>query len=194
MKRYIIVVLALFFIMMLGIVLIAGRSSNESDERDESTQITEQKQLYDYASSSAARVVFTTQGKVVGEDQHRSVRITVTRDYRRIEVLDGYTGRVEKSQRFTNNEAAFYTFLRSLNHEGFMNTRESRIASEQGVCSGGYRYVYELFDGNDEVHRSWSTSCGTREGSFAGTPQNIRRLFQDQITGYTQFVSGIKLL
>jgi len=191
MKRYVIAVLALFFIMIFGIMLIGGGSSDDDKEEPESS--VNQKAIYEYADSPVAKVVYTTQGRVVGDDQYSSIRITVSRDSRKAEVLDGYTNNVQKSQTFPNNQAAFDTFLRSLNNSGYMTTRESTSDDERGVCSAGYRYIYELRDGNDEVLRTWSTSCGTKEGPFAGNASAVRQLFQAQITDYNKFVSGVTL-
>jgi hypothetical protein len=193
MKRYIIAVLVLFFILAAGIVLIAGRSSRDETPETTNTQQEAPKQLYDYATSPTARVVFTTQGRIVGDDQFQSIRITVSRSERKIEVLNGYTGRVESSKTFVNNEAAFDTFLRSLNLAGYTSTRQTKLADERGVCPRGYRYVYELQDANAPTQRTWSVSCTAKEGSFGGSAATVRRLFQDQITDYKQLVRDVRL-
>ncbi len=191
MKRYIIAVLVLFAILALGIVIISGGSS-EDKPKETQTQQT-QKQLYDYATSPTAQVVFTTQGKIVGDDQFQAIRITVSRDSRKLEVLNGYTGRVESSKTFPNNEAAFDAFLRSLNLAGFTATRQTKLADERGVCPRGMRYIYELQDAGTPPQRTWSVSCTSKEGSFGGNAPTVRQLFQGQITDYNKLVSGVRL-
>lgn len=193
MKRYIIAVLVLFLILAGGIVLIAGRSSSDKPKEQEQTQQQPQRQLYDYASSPTAQVVFTTQGRIVGDDQFNTIRITVSRDARKVEILNGYTGRVESSKTLPNNEAAFDAFLRSLNLAGFTSTRETKLADERGVCPRGLRYIYELQDAGTPPQRTWSVSCTAKEGSFGGNAATVRQLFQGQITDYNKFVSKVRL-
>jgi hypothetical protein len=193
MKRYIIAVLALFFILATGIVLIAGRSSNGDKPDKPQSQQDAPKQLYDYATSPTAKVVFTTQGKIVGDDQFKSIRITVSRSERKLQILNGYTGRVESSKTFVNNEAAFDAFLRSLALAGFSATRETARIDERGVCPNGVRYIYEFQDIDTSPQRTWSVSCNAKEGNFAGSAPTVRRLFQNQITDYTQLTRGVRL-
>ncbi|TXG78126.1 hypothetical protein E6P97_00300 [Patescibacteria group bacterium] len=189
MKRYVFAILVLFLIIMFGIILLAGEDS--SDKPDESRQQTTQKQLTDYATSSTARAVFTTHGRIVGDDQFRSIRITVTRDQRKVEILDGYTGRVQSSKTFVNNEAAFSEFLWALKNAGFSATREVKISDDRGVCPQGFRYIYEAKDGGDSIGRSWSTSCTNKDGTFNGNATSVRNLFRGQITDYNDIVAGV---
>lgn len=192
MKRYVFAVLVLFFLMAFGIVLIS-RGGSDGAKKAEQKAAVQEKQLYDYASSSSAKVVFTTQGAIVGDDEFRSIRITVTRDQRKIEILDGYTNEVKSSRAFSNNQAAFDTFLRALRNAGYMNTRDSKVTDERGVCPQGLRYIYELWDNDQQLHRSWSTSCTNKDGTFNGSALVVRRLFEDQITDYDDIVSGVQL-
>lgn len=191
MKRYLIGVFIVFLAIAGTILLLAGRS-NRGDKQPERVA-TQQKQLYDYASSSDAKAVYTLQGHIVGDDEYRSIRITVARDYRRIDVLAGYTDRVIKSKTFENDQAAFDVFLRALDHANYTKTRKTDITDERGVCPIGYRYIYAMKDGDTEVQRTWSTSCGGKFGTSATNADTVRRLFQRQITDYRHIVSGVNL-
>lgn len=190
MKRYLIGVLVVFLVIAGVILLLAGGSNKKSGP---ATPTTVQKQLYDYAGSADATVVFTQQGFIVGDDQYRAIRITVARDYRRIDVLESYTNRVIKTKTFENDQAAFDVFLRALDHADYTKTRKSDITDERGVCPIGYRYVYEVKDGDNEVQHTWSTSCSSRLATSASKSDTVRRLFRNQITDYDRFVSGIRL-
>ncbi len=183
-------IFVIFVIMALGIVLLSGGS----DEKPVSNPTeTPQKQLHDYAGSANARVVYTTQGRVVGDDQYRSIRITVTREMRRAEVLDSYTNRVEKSKTLPNNQTAFDVFLRSLEHAGYTTSRKTDITDERGVCPAGRRFIYETLEKKDKVQHTWSTSCGKNLGTFDGNSGAVMQLFQTQITDYNKFISGVSL-
>lgn len=192
MKRYVIAVLVLFFIMAMGIVVLAKLGSNSSDKPEQKAAVQE-RQLNDYAGSTSAKVVMTTQGAIVGNDVFRSIRITVTRDQRTIEILDGYTNEVQSSKTFANNQAAFEAFLWALRNAGYMNTRTVKVTDDRGVCPQGLRYSYELWDNDEQLHRSWSTSCTTKDGTFGGASATVQRLFQNQITDYSDIISGVRL-
>lgn len=191
MKRYIFVVLTLLILMVLGLTVLSGNKSGDKKKQD--TPAVVQKQLHDYASSPDYKVVYTTQGRIVGDDQFRAIRITVARDYRRVEILDSYTKQVQKSQDFSNTEAAYDTFLRALENAGFSKTQKTTAVDERGVCPNGRRMIYELTNGTDQVQRTWSATCGAKLGNFAGSAVVVQQLFNAQITGYNDFVRGIVL-
>lgn len=186
MRRPIFLILGILLLVIL-VVFIFRRGSDEPIPVGEA-----QKVLHDYANSEAT-VSLTTQGRLVGDDKYRSVRVTVGRDFRRVEVLAGYNGIVEKSQDFSNNQTAYDAFLRALEQRGFTKERKAATPDERGACATGNRYVYELKENGDQLQRAWSTSCDAGQGTFAGN-QVIRQLFQAQITDYGKFISGVSLL
>jgi hypothetical protein len=190
MRRPIFPILAIILIVFLGWLLFFRGGGTKTP----APVSKKAKVLYDYADSDTAEVIHTTQGKLVGNDAYRSIRITVARDFRRIEVLDGYDMVVEKSRDFSNNQIAFDAFLRALERSGYSKDRSNAPADERGFCPTGNRYIYELKDGDEELERTWSTSCTTAQGNFGGQASLIRQLFQAQITGYGQFVAGIQIL
>lgn len=194
MKRYIVAILVILIIMLGGILLLSSNKSDSTDKKAaDKPAATTQKQLHDYADSVDSRVVFTTQGRIVGDDQFRSIRITVGRDYRRIEVLDSYTQQVQRSQDFANNQTAYDTFLRSLESAGFRSTLKTTLNDERGQCPNGQRYIYEVLDGATQVQRTWSSNCGAKVATFGGNAATVQRLFQGQITGYNDFIRGVQL-
>lgn len=146
--------------------------------------------LHDYASTSA-EVRLTIDGQVNGDDLHRAIRITVGRNQRKLEVIQGYQGNVIDSKTQDNNEPAYDVFLRSINNAGFTKERKTKITDERGVCPAGNRYVYELLNTENNNMRRWSTSCGT--GTFGGQSPLVRTLFQSQITDYETITSTIEL-
>lgn len=188
MKRYVVAILVLFLIIMIGII---GLSRGDSSDDTQQTQTIPDKQLPDYATSSSAEVVYTVRDQIVGDDEFKSIRITVSRDRRTLDVLDGYTERLESRRTFANNEAAFSEFLWALENAGFTSTRDMKVTDERGVCSTGYGHLYTAYDSDEELVRSWSTSCTRKDGTFDGNSSLVRRLFRAQITDYSKLTSGI---
>ncbi len=185
--RYVVGVLAIVVIAIFAVVLIGSHHSSPPK-----TSTTKQVlKLPDYADKNS-KTMLTAQGPVVGEDQFQSIRITVSRDNRRVEILQGYEGNTVNSEQFANTQSAYDVFLRALNNANFNSKRASSFADERGVCALGDRYIYDLQNDNDQVVHTWSTSCGG-EGTFAGKSSLVRQLFQNQIPDYGKFVSGVRL-
>jgi len=151
--------------------------------------ITAVKSLQDNASNAEARL--TIDGQVNGDDLHRAIRITIGKNQRKIEVIQGYQGNVIDSKTLNNNESAYDVFLRSLGNAGFTKERKTKITDERGVCPTGNRYIYEITGTENNDLRRWSASCGS--GTFGGQSQLVRSLFQAQITGYDEFTSTVEL-
>lgn len=190
--RYGIAALVIAFLFIIGAVVVIGRGNRVATSNNApSSRITK---LADYAGSDSASVSLTTQGKLVGEDQRKAIRITVTKSKRVVEVLDGYEQRVLKSTEQPNTAESFANFTRALDRQNFGKERNVPTPDDRGMCPLGNRYIYRLTDGATEIMRTWSTSCSKAEGPFAGTnPSLIRQLFSLQITDYNKFTSGVKL-
>lgn len=143
-------------------------------------------------ANRAAR--YTINGPIVGNEQHRAVRITVDRNNRTIDVIEGYEGRVIKTQSTSNTQNAYQAFVEALNGANF--TRELNAQGrgiESQLCPMGQRYVYELGAGTSNALRTWSNSCTNDQGTFGGNRAVVQTLFQKQIPNYNQFVSGVQL-
>lgn len=189
--RYGLAVVIGVFLLIIGSVVAISRINNMGNNTTKVASRTTK--LADYANSDTSSVSWTMQGKLVGDDQFTSLRITITKDKRTAEVLSGYAGRVEKKVELPNSYESYATFTRALDNLGFGRERTVSNADERGVCPQGNRYIYRLTDGRQEVMRTWSASCSNKLGPFAGqTPQVIRTLFTQQITDYNQFIRGVK--
>lgn len=188
--RYGIVTLVIVFLVILGAVTIFGRGGSSSKQ-----PVSRHTKLVDYANNDGASISWTQQGRLVGEDQRKAVRVTVTKSTRKVEILDGYAQRVEKVQEYANSQEAFDSFTRALDGYNFGQERKVAQSDERGVCPAGNRFIYRLSNNAEEVMRSWSTSCRNTEGNFgggAGNRSQIARLFKLQITDYQKFVSGVR--
>ena len=187
--RYGLVVLVIAFFTIVTAAVFIGRGNSGSNAPARITKLAE------YDDNDNASVSWTQQGRLVGEDQRRAIRVTITRNKRTVEVLAGYPERVERSAEFPNSSEAFAAFTRALDAANFGRERNVAQPDERGICPTGNRFIYRLADAGQEVMRTWSDSCRNSDGPFGGgtTAGLIAKLFKDQITGYGQFVSGVRL-
>jgi hypothetical protein len=147
--------------------------------------------LSDYDNKSAI-VSVTTIGPLVGEEQRKAIRLSVTPTERRLEILDGYEQNVTNSYSFPNTQDAYQYFLRGLNNAGFIRSKKTTITDYRGYCPFGRLYVYDLSYSGDHISNLRSGSC-MQEGSFAGNGPTIRQLFQAQIPSYSKLVRDVKV-
>jgi hypothetical protein len=187
--RYVLGAFGVVVLLILVVLLVARRNPAPTSP----TQ-TGKKQVVvtDFADKSATAQL-TMRGEVTGDEDRRSIRISVSKQERVVEILKGYNETVENRQSFSNTDSAYSNFLSALENAGFALEKETSIKDERGVCPLGKRYVYKLVDGSDQVFRLWNTSCGAKQGSFGGDGGLVRTLFQNQIPDYRTLVRGVKL-
>ncbi len=135
-------------------------------------------------------VKYTISGPIVAEEKYQSVRITIDKSSRKLEVIRGYKGVVEKAQTLPNNKEAYDAFLHALKAAQFTNYRESK-ADIKTSCVTGNRYQYELSVANVKKVDTWTTSCSSKLGTFVGDAGNTALLFRAQIPNYSDFTNGI---
>ncbi len=189
--RYMLAILLIAFLVIVGTVVLIGRGNSSSSKT--AARITK---LVDYDTNDTAGVSWTQQGRLVGDNERKAIRITITRSNRRVEVLDQYAERAEKTQDFTNTAEAFSAFVRALDAVSFGRERAVRQADERGVCPLGNRFIYRLTDKSHEVMRTWSDTCTAADGPFGGgntAAPLIAQLFKAQITDYNKFIIGVQL-
>jgi hypothetical protein len=182
--KYLIAVFGIFMTIVIIVLLIMLVRSGGGQEANRRAMMTEYTTLQ-------SEVSWTMRGRVVGDDMYNEVRIYVNRNERGIEVTNGYNGRVEKVQTYPNNQEAYTVFMRALNIANFPQEREAP-EDDRGYCATGRRYVYELKSGDEQLLRTWGTSCSSDQGSFDGTAKRVRTLFERQITDYKDVVKGYK--
>lgn len=193
--RYALGVLLLIGAIILMIVLFnVIRNSFRQTDTSPAIQAPNEKVLNESASKGLP-VQFTVRGIVNAQETHRSIRITVDRSTRTIDVLEGYNGKVIKTQTFPNTTEAYNSFIDSLEGAGFAKRAVGDNRGVEGVtCPLGLLYTYEIDPGvNPAVLRTWSTSCSSNQGSFTGNRIQVQTLFQRQIPDYNGFTSGITL-
>jgi len=185
--RYIFGILGVIFVAILAIILISSRGDRPQD------QSGSQKIVVSEQNNEHTSVRLTNQGRLVGEDQRRAIRVTVNETERKLEILTGYEETVERSTSYPNTPTAYETFLVALDKAGFSRERATVNTDERGACPLGRRYIYELMDSGEAKIHLWDTTCGSKIGTFAGDESTIRRIFQQQIPDYLAQTKGVKL-
>lgn len=200
MQNYQIRRVALVVVAVIAIVFIVSQVASlfrraTTDDTNDTTQATTQigGALIDYADQDSS-VQLTYDGPIVAREDHRSIRVTVTADTRRIEVLQGYSGSALIRREFKNDENAYAVFLRAIDYEGFASDQKNKLGDdERGICPSGKRTIVELRNGGESQLRLWSASCDKDAGTLAGSSRNLLKLFQDQIPNYRDVTDNIRL-
>ncbi len=185
-----------FILLMIAIVFILISGGGDDKKKPVTTGPTIMS-LPNYATTGAT-VSLTTQGRVNGDETHREIRVTVGRDQRVVQIVQGFNGQVIDSKVYSNNEEAYRVFLKSINGMGFLTRLKAKVPlpnDESGYCPLGLRYVFQLEQGNTSLSRLWASSCGTKVGTFGGSTTNLQSLFRAQIPvkDYSEITSKVAL-
>src|ERR1700694_4011901 len=187
--RYLFVFALFILLAVFGTVFLIKQITHKDTSHLGKTKIIHPADFIDVDNST---VSWTEQGRLLGEDQRRSVRVTVSATQRQVELLDGYNQTLEKSITQPNNKTAYSTFLIALENLRFGQDRIVKQGDERGDCPLGLRYIYEIHQGSDQKLHTWSDSCNAANGTFAGDSYTTRQIFKAQITDYNQFVAGVE--
>ncbi len=187
--RYILGVFGFIILAIIAVVLITTTTSSRTAPKQEG------KPRVDVASYADKTATFslTSQGKISGEEDFRSIRVTVSPTERHLQILRGYTGTVDSEQTFSNNQAAYDTFVHALDKAGYSLQRSSKNEELQGSCPLGRRYVFEANEGSNQIMSLWSSTCGRKEGTFGGDSTLVQQIFKNQIPGYSTLVRDVRL-
>lgn len=186
--KYVIGVIGVVLLTILAIVLIVTRDTGSGTKQTGKSAVS----LYETAKNGGT-VTYTTEGQLVGEEERRAVRITVSSGTRKIEVIRGYNNTVEKTETYSNTQAGFEEFIKALELAGFQRKREFTTDDHRGFCPLGRRFIYEFEKSGEDSFKTWSTSCSAKEGTFGGTATTVRQLFEKQIPEYNKAISGVRL-
>lgn len=187
--RYFFGFLVFLLLIILGLIFIFRGSGDKPKPAANAPIVLP---LPQYANTNAS-VSMTLDGRVNGEDAHRAIRITVSRDQRTVETIQGYNGRVIDSHTQANNVGAYEVFLRSINNSGFMSRIKNAKVPEdpKGQCPAGFRTIFMLDKDTKPLSSLWTSDCGI--GNFAGNLDLLQELFRMQITDYDNLTSNVEL-
>jgi hypothetical protein len=186
MNRFIIAAGLALLLFVIGLIILLGGGSKP-------TPTTKQlKPLQNYSATNA-QVSMTTDGEINGQDIHRQIVITVDQYARTLQITKGYNGQVISTKTFDNNETAYNVFLTSIKNAGFLvANKKANGLSDKGQCPLGFRNIFELNDGGDQLSRLWSSTCG-KNGTLGGNSSLLQSLFKAQITNYDELVADVNL-
>lgn len=192
-RRRLIIILTVIvgFILLVMLISRIGSGSKKAGSKSSKASTSNVVDVTKYVNNNS-KVVLTINGRINGDDVHRSVRISVDSGNRTAEVIQGYQGNVINTQSAINNPDAYEQFIYALATSGFSKERKTTQTDDRGACPLGQRYVYEIYDNNQSVMRRWSTSCGAI-GTMGGRQSQINELFQRQITEYSTFTRNVQL-
>ncbi len=191
MNRIFIAIVAFILLMITAVAILSSGGSKPKTIKTPSGVTL--KALTDYANTDAT-VSMEVDGRVNGDESHRAVRITIGRDQRSLQVIQGYSGNVIESKTFYNTQPAYDVFLRAIKGGGFtLKLKNTKYSDEKGICPLGDRYIFTLSQDNDDLSRLWGSSCGTAVGTFGGSRPLMQQLFQAQIPDYAKLTQQVQL-
>jgi len=185
--RYFFGFIAFLLLIVVGTILIV--SHHHSSPKKPAPIV---RTLPDYASSNSS-VSMTIDGVVNGDDIHRAIRITISKESRNIDIIQGYSGNVINTSSQANTADAYSVFLRALNVASFTAKLKKATGptDSAGQCPDGTREIFALSDNSNTISSLWSSSCGI--GTFGGNPDLAQLLFQRQITNYEDVTANVQL-
>ena len=186
---------SIYLLIIITVILIAAifgvlswqkKSINKENNQIKPVIINE------YANS-AATVSYLIQGEINSNEEHKAIRITVSKDIRTLEVLGGYQYIPINTRSYKNTNEAYAPFLASLQVAGFSKEKSNpKITDPEGRCPLGNKYFFSSTGIPNIPNNLWSSNCGSM-GTFGGNLSTVQQLFQNQIPDYTKLTSGVVL-
>lgn len=184
--KIILIFLAIAFFILLIIWLF--RPSNPDS-------VTEETATEEVVPEQYSTVRYVQEGEITAPEEHSTIVITISGNSRRIEVFRGYNTGPKRSESLANNNASYDAFYAAIKASGFFNERNANEAyGRDGYCPLGIRYDYQAgTDINMPSYDTWSASCSSKAGTFAGSKGTVKTLFKNQIPEYSTITKGVKL-
>jgi hypothetical protein len=131
-------------------------------------------------------------GPIVADENYRWVRYTISPSSRVVESFKGYKGTLEKSQNLPNTPEGYRAFLAALSTSNFARAK-STTAQIETSCVQGSRYTYELLVAGNKKVNTWTSTCGTKNASFAGDAQGVNQLVRSQFPNLSEIPTAYSL-
>lgn len=185
-------VAGILFIILIVFMVIGISSSNNSKKVDLNNEPITETKLKDLVGSSS--VTAFVEGGVIADEEHYSVEMTISSNYRNIRVLKGYQEVVENTDSLGNNRDAYEAFLKALDRASFGKNREDKSGFEYGeACPSSKQYKFSLSGSNDSNFNRWYSYCDSKRfGNYGGQVEKVYTLFREQFPEYSAYVKGVK--
>jgi len=175
--------------VIIIIVLLAMSLGNVGKKSKPKTANTD---LISYSTKNSS-VRMVVDGPVTANETHNKVVVTVNRDKTVYEQINGYDGKVIKSESFDNNENSYTNFLSALQRASYMRgDKDPDHTNYRGYCSLNNRYIFSLSQDNKTIQQFWTTDCGSPKTYF-GNFYLTYTLFQAQVPNYSDLTSELNL-
>lgn len=170
----------LFILVCIGLIwlifILLSKAFSTSNTSGTSQQ---QKALSSYATTDAV-VAMNIVGPIESNQEHKSLRISVSRSQAQVVLTSGFDGQVVRQETFVNNSESYINFLKALSKAQFDQPVKTDVSKdERGSCPLRNRFIYTLDEGGNNIFRAWTSTCGT--GNFNGSQTLVRQLFLRQI-------------
>ena len=189
--RIILVIVFIILAILLIVWLFRPKPKEDQNSSQQQTQQEEQAQQEQQLNT----VRYIQRGNITAPEEHYRIEVTISASARRVDVFKGYDKPAERSEVLTNTQASYDQFYAGLKTTGFFNTREPDvIVDAEGACPLGIQY---WFVGGKDIAvpslKSWTVSCSSKQGTFAGNRSTVHTMFTNQIPTYSKFVQGVSL-
>lgn len=171
-------------VILLGVFFIGNFLTNNSN-----TVIVDKGQEALLKTSEGYEVSALVRGPIVADEDFRSYKITISNSQRELVTYKGYDNQKLDTIKLDNSVAAYEQFVYALNNLGFMNG--SGDTDNKGFCSDGYVYEFNTIKDDKVVKSLWSSSCGSRSGTFRGSVRSTFNLFINQIDGGEELIQKL---
>ncbi len=192
-RNYLIALVVTAVVIFSSVFFLIRSFTGDSNE----SQQTAEKQNKDTPkpkkiSDDAKSVTLIVQGELVGEEERRSIRTTISSSERRAEILQGYEDSVIKTQSTPNKQPAYDAFLLAIEQAGFTAKDTKNTQDVRSACPNGKKFVYRVTYKDNTSEELWSSTC-SKQGNFLGDSDLIHSLFEAQIPEYRKFVVDVRL-
>lgn len=185
--RYVLGVLGVILVAFIAIWFVTRPRGVEEEQGLQQINISDR-------AEPGTSAVLTAQGAVVGQDDRRSIRVSISQEERRLEILTGYEDAVQQAYTFPNTPDAYETFLIAIDQKGFTN--EQIFLSDRdvrGICPLGVQYFFEFKEFAQPISNLWISSCSSNRGTFGGNTRIIKELFEEQIPDFNDKIADVDL-
>lgn len=189
--RYIIgFLITVGLLILLVVLLLTGGNKKSQTPQSNSDRPRTTSELAAYADTDVvARMIID--GPINANQNHRAIRVTVGQNEVTYEQIQGYEGKVVNTRTYNNNQSAYSNFLYALGRNGFtLMNNDPKLPTEKGHCALGNRYIFEFVEGDHDIMRSWTTSCGGSIRTYEGNVGVTMQLFKLQVPDYQSLANS----
>jgi len=178
-KRILLAIGVVAFVIIVSIAIFSiDWSGSDTPDKDAIKPVN----IADYSTTDVT-VRMSVRGPVNNNQEHEQMQVTVGRDQTIGELINGYQGKVVRTEQTGNNPESYKAFLSALHNSEFTVLQlPPKGIQYNGACPKGVRYTFEFINaGPDAPKSSWATSCGKKIGTFGGDLSAVKSLFNVQI-------------